>query len=321
MTMNPRTHRRGAPPDFSMDGLPANPNPGRITNALWWLRCMRLRLEPLSQDGGIYAPKPGYHSHGSRLPDYGQGDSRTDHSIRRAPDRSGPWWQSYASAHDWTFTRAHSGVYTEIDLYTSRLIKAMQDPSDLRPDEVYAYTIGQADNDRVVEGYNEYTDDPESGDESHLFHRHDSFRRNIVGSFAHMWRALTIDMGWTYAEYLQSIKPVEATVTTPTSAQMTSAATAGVLGYAGGGLPTWAEQPAGRNFLNAFTEAFRELKEQDTDLDAVGASVVVITAMLSSVIQDPYDMDNPEAHPIVAAVRYVLENPRPAPAGSTPAAG
>jgi N-acetyl-anhydromuramyl-L-alanine amidase AmpD len=104
----------------------------------------------------------------------------------------------------------------------------------------------------------------------------------------------------------------ETTVTTPTSAQMASAATTGVLGYASGGLPTWAEQPANRNFLNSFTELFREVKEQDTDLDAVQAAQVVQTALLASIVQDPADMDNPEQHPIVAAVRWAQANPAPA---------
>jgi hypothetical protein len=201
--MDPRTHPRGAPPDFSMVGLPAKPNE-RVTDALWWLVCMRLKLEPLSQNGGTWVPKPGYHSHGSRLPDHDPGDPRTDHSIRWAYDREGPWWREFTAAHDWTFTRAHSGNYHEISKYTSRLITAMKDPNDLRPDDVYAYTIGQADGDLVVEGYHERTNEEISGDASHLWHRHDAFRRNIVGNLWAMWKALTIDMGWTYAEWLRS---------------------------------------------------------------------------------------------------------------------
>jgi hypothetical protein len=84
----------------------------------------------------------------------------------------------------------------------------MRDDNDLRPDDVYAYTLGQIDGDVVVEGYNEYRNEPEvSGDSSHLWHRHDSFRRDIVGNFWAMWKALTIDMGWTYAECLESTQP------------------------------------------------------------------------------------------------------------------
>jgi N-acetyl-anhydromuramyl-L-alanine amidase AmpD len=98
-----------------------------------------------------------------------------------------------------------------------------------------------------------------------------------------------------------------------------SKATEGVLGYAGGGLGTWANQPTNRNLLNQLTEQFRldqeqsaALSEQGTDLDAMQASQVALTAMVSSLVQDPADMDNPEQHPIVAAFRYAQANPAPA---------
>lgn len=205
MVMNPRTHPRGAPPDFTLPK--PNPNPGRMTDALWWLVCMRELLEPTKSDnGGTYANKPGYHNAGENLPDHGAGNPKTDHSIRRPPDRTGPWWKKFTSAHDWTFRDAQSGKYETIDLYTSRLVNAMRDPNDLRPDDVYAYTLGQMDGDTVVEGYNEYTDMPEtSADKTHNWHRHDSYRRNIIGLFSAMWKALTIDMGWTYAEWQRSV--------------------------------------------------------------------------------------------------------------------
>lgn len=204
--MDPRTHPRGAPPDFTLPR--PNPNPGRMTDALWWLVCMRLRLEPDSANGGTFTDKPGFHNAGQNLPDHGEGNLKTDHSIRHAPNRSGPWWRTKTAGHDWTFRSAQAGDFRIITKYTSRLINAMKDPNDLRPDDTYWYTLGQADNDRVVEAYHENTNEiMTSNDLTHLWHRHDSFRRNIVGSFAHMWRALTIDMGWTYAEYLKSIAP------------------------------------------------------------------------------------------------------------------
>lgn len=209
MVMNPRTHPRGKAPDFTLPK--PNPNPGRMTDALWWLVCMREALEPsLSENGGTFANKPGYHNAGENLPDHGLGNAKTDHSIRRSPDRSGPWWLDKCSAHDWTFRDAQRGDYTTITKYTKRLINAMRSETDLRPDDVYAYTLGQIDNDRVVEGYNEYRDEAEtSGDETHNWHRHDSFRRNIIGQFLAMWKALTIDMGWTYAEWQKSVAPPE----------------------------------------------------------------------------------------------------------------
>jgi len=204
MVMNPRTHPRGAAPDFALPE--PNPNPARMTDALWWLVCMRERLEPASENGGTYANKPGYHNAGNNLPDHGPGNIKTDHSIRKAPDRLGPWWKTKSSAHDWTFFDAQRGDYKTIQKYTKRLVNSMRDPKDLRPDDVYAYTLGQTDGDPVIEGYNEYKDDNEtSADKTHLWHRHDSFRRNIIGSFPHMWKALTIDMGWTYAEWQKSV--------------------------------------------------------------------------------------------------------------------
>lgn len=209
VVMNPRTHVRGTPPSFALPK--PNPNPARMTDALWWLVCMRLALEPQSRNGGTFANKDGYHNAGENLPDHGQGNAKTDHSIRWTFDRAGPWWKTKTSAHDWTFVDAQAGSYATISKYTKRLINSMRSTTDTRPDNVYAYTLGQIDNDRVVEGYNERTDGAEtSGDETHNWHRHDSFRRNIVGDFWAMWKALTIDMGWTFEEWQSSTRAANA---------------------------------------------------------------------------------------------------------------
>lgn len=271
MAMNPRTHRRGAAPDFSMAGLPPNPNPRRITPALWWLVCMRLALEPKSRNGGILAIKPGYHSYGSRLPGAGAGGAgkaSTDHSIRWAYDRSGPWLD-FAAAHDWTFEDAHTGNYATISKYTKRLINAMRDPDDLRPDDVYAYTIGQADGDLAIEGWHEREDAPTTGDKSHLWHRHDSFRRNIVGNFWAMWKALTIDMGWTYAEWLASTKSPEKENDMAMEWTDKPWASAKPISVAD------AVQQASRadDALNEVRELRAELKAQGAKLDAILAAV------------------------------------------------
>lgn len=210
MVMNPKTHPRGAPPDFQLPE--PNPDPARMTDALWWLVCMRMRLSSQSRNGGTYAYKAGSHNTGQNLLNHT--DSRgvriweDDHSIRHEWNRTGPWWQTKCSAHDWTFADAQSGDYSTISLYTRRLINSMRDPDDLRPDQVVFYTLGQTDNDRVVEGYHELNNDElESNDLSHLWHRHDSFFRNVIGSFSAMWKVLTIDIGWTYDEWLRSVTP------------------------------------------------------------------------------------------------------------------
>jgi hypothetical protein len=263
MVMDPRTHPRGAPPDFALPK--PNPNPGRMTDALWWLVCMREALEPARSDnGGTYTNKPGYHNAGKNLPDHGPGHPRTDHSIRRPPDRSGPWWKQYGSAHDWTFRDAQAGNYTTIDKYTTRLVNAMRDPADLRPDDVYAYTLGQMDNDPVVEGHNEYTDMAEtSADKSHNWHRHDSFRRNIIGQFPAMWKALTIDMGWTYAEWLRSVKGKDTDMPLTTADAVT----------------VWTHDLRNGEGVD---EAYKVLNRAAADAAATRAAVATLTAQIAA---------------------------------------
>lgn len=202
VAMNPLRHPRGAPPDFSMAGLPPNPRPKRLTNAMWWLICMHKRLVPSSKHGGDYVNKPGGHNAGEHLPDYGEGDPRTDHSIRRRPDRTGPWWRQFCAAEDWTFPNDD-----EMQLYARRLYNSLKDPNDTRGDDVFQYFIGDIDGDPHVEGWHEYNDDDVSGDSTHMWHQHRQYRRNIVGSYEHMWKALTIDMGWTPQEWRRSVAP------------------------------------------------------------------------------------------------------------------
>jgi len=207
MAMNPRTHKRGTPPDFSMEGLPPNPRPERVTKAMWWLICMHKILVPNSKHGGDYVRKPGGHNAGENLPDFGEGNSRTDHSIRRRPDRTGPWWQKFCAAEDWTFSNPD-----EMQKYARRLYNSLKDPKDLRGDNVFQYFLGDTDGDPHIEGWHEYTDDDVTGDSTHMWHQHRQYRRNIVGDFWAMWKALTIDMGWTYAEYLKSLEAEVATL-------------------------------------------------------------------------------------------------------------
>lgn len=196
MVMNPRTHPRGAAPDFT---LPKKNPSSYQTDALWWLVQMRLLLVPGTANGGTYANKPGSHNIGRQLP-------TSDHSLNPASiNRTGPWWRDKCSAHDWTFLNAQRGDYSTISLYTDRLMDAME-RGDARADLAYHYTIGQRDKDRVVEAYQEIKEEAfTSSDMSHLWHRHDSFRRDRVGDFWVMWAALTIDMGWTEAEWRRSL--------------------------------------------------------------------------------------------------------------------
>lgn len=329
MVMNPRTHPRGQRPDFALPK--PNPNPARMTNALWWLVCMREALEPtVSENGGTYANKPGYHNAGENVEDHGLGNSQTDHSIRRAPDRQGPWWKEKSSAHDWTFLDAQSGNYGTISKYTSRLVNSMKSLTDTRPDDVYAYTIGQIDGDRTVEGWNEYKDEPETGDESHLWHRHDSFKRNIIGDFWAMWKALTIDMGWTYDEWHRSTLSEETVATqfnADDKAELVAAvdqACATSAWPSGGGL----QSKVGNGVLNAgfpltpganrtanwanLQAIYGKANLANDNAAAAAASIANLASLLAFLGMDISDPSwDPDEDPIVARVRYAIANPTP----------
>jgi hypothetical protein len=316
MVMNPRTHPRGARPDFALPR--PNPNPARMTNALWWMVCMCEALEPASQNGGTFANKAGSHNAGENLPDHGEGDPRTDHSIRHAWNRTGPWWREFTAGRDWTFPDAQRGDYVTINKYTRRVINAMKDPDDLRTDRALFYVLGNTDGDIATEGYNEIKNGAESsGDDSHAWHIHESWFRDNVGKFGAMWAVLTVYMGWSYSDYLRSIQQ-EAPVSTDQfstqdEAVLVAKATQGTLGYSGGGLPL--DLPPGSNLLAYFREWYLRSKAQeadvDNDLDLLGAYCVALMNDVAAIVQDPADMTDPEQHPVVRAVRYAQDNPAP----------
>jgi hypothetical protein len=91
--------------------------------------------------------------------------------------------------------------------------------------------------------------------------------------------------------------------------ELKAAATAGVLAYTGGGLPSWPGQPTSRNYLNAFAYLFSMVAGLQTDVAALVADNASLRAQLDSITQDPADMSNPETHPIVRAIRYANANP------------
>lgn len=81
-----------------------NPNPARITSAMWHFWTRFDSLEPTARLGGIYTDKPGYHDYRSGLPvsDYSRRDV--------AADRDGP--ADKASAFDLTLSDAAMKKYT-----------------------------------------------------------------------------------------------------------------------------------------------------------------------------------------------------------------
>jgi hypothetical protein len=189
-------------PDFKLPA--ANPS-DLYPDPIWWL-WLRTRAY-VGADlalGGIYANKSGFHNTGNANKSKWPGN----YSIRDKTNQSGPG-MTKASALDLTFRSAQSGNYTNIDLISSRLLASMLSPTDPRLDLFLFEFYGQADNDRTVEGYNEYREETVSSDSSHLWHIHESVRRSLAGSWWGAWATYTVHCGLTVAQWKATL-PVSA---------------------------------------------------------------------------------------------------------------
>jgi hypothetical protein len=170
--------------------MAANPDPARITDALWYLWERLHDLEPDTQLGGIYANKPGYHNTRAA-------NSKSNYSVVDAEDKGGP--SDKAAAIDWTFPEAHSASYDRIDRYSSRLLASGQDPGDHRLDGWREF-YGQCDADTHVEGYDFRYSRTGTSDPSHLWHIHLSCDRDKVTSFENMDKLLSVLRGEPVSE-------------------------------------------------------------------------------------------------------------------------
>ncbi|MFC0529592.1 hypothetical protein [Phytohabitans kaempferiae] len=164
--------------------LARNPNPSRISAAIWRLWTEFDRIEPSALLGGIVAEKPGYHSWRSRLPS-------TDYSVRDlAADRRGSG--AMAAALDLTLSSAAMRTYTgRLDsaarsrdprLYTPRgpVLREFIGTKDNRSVYCYVLTGGRPLGVGADAG-------PDPGrDSSHLWHIHLS----IIRQFCEDWSAL-----------------------------------------------------------------------------------------------------------------------------------
>jgi hypothetical protein len=170
----------------------ANPDPARITDAMWWLWQQLQALEPSSKLGGIYANKPGYHNARHNLPlwDYSVCDD--------PPDQGGPG--DKAAAIDWTFPDAQSGDYSTIALYTKRLLLSAQDPDDPRLNGWREF-FGNADDDAYVEGWDCRYGCASTSDPSHLWHIHASENRDQTESMANKEAFLSVVRGETVDQW------------------------------------------------------------------------------------------------------------------------
>jgi hypothetical protein len=217
--MGPQRPRRevGCPGGMPLVVLPwgANPNPGTITDEMWWLWQQLSILEPGSQLGGIYANKPGYH--GTR-----NQNSPSNYSVTDPPDQGGPG--DKAGAIDWTFPEAQLGDYATIDRYTSRLLASAQDPDDPRLNGWREF-YGQADADSYVEGWDTRYGYAVTSDSSHLWHIHLSENRDQTTSLANKQALLSVLSGQTVADWREgdvSAKDVWDFDIDPTSSKYTA---------------------------------------------------------------------------------------------------
>ncbi len=197
---------------------PANPNPSRTPDNLWWLWLRLRELEPSSQLGGTYADKSGYHNTRDRNRQRWPGN----YSIREAEDQGGPG--DKCAALDWTFPNAQRGDYSTIAKYTKRLLASGKDKDDPRLDGLREF-YGQSDTDRAVEGWDCRHLVNVTSDDSHLWHLHFSFDRDKVASAAGrkvMENLLSVLAGETLASWRQRTGaqpvPVPPASTTPTGA-------------------------------------------------------------------------------------------------------
>lgn len=182
-------------PDFKLPE--PNLNATYVPDTLWWLWLHTRRyVGPDLRLGGIIAWKKGFHSPGV----WNKTHHPTNYSIRDKVNQSG-MGMTKSSALDLTFTSAQSGDYRNIDLISSRLMSSMMDPADPRLDMFLYEFYGQIDNDRVVEGYNEYKEDDVTSDDSHLWHIHESALRSKLDQWWGAWATYTVHVGMTVASW------------------------------------------------------------------------------------------------------------------------
>ncbi|NUQ88913.1 MAG: hypothetical protein HOQ43_10675 [Glycomyces artemisiae] len=169
----------------------ANPNPGRITSAMWRLWTEFDAHRPKTQLGGIFAPKTGYHDTRAHNP-------AGDYSRQFAADLKGP--ADKAAAVDLTFGEAQGGNFTDIITYTKRLDAAAKarDPrlyagktpvlrefiGTLNGQVPYAYDLQRRRGDHAR-------------DDSHLWHIHLSVTRQFVTDWDVLAGVLSVLIGDT----------------------------------------------------------------------------------------------------------------------------
>lgn len=151
-----------------------------------------LALAPGSQNGGLYANKPGYHNLRNNLIRQGL---INDYSVRATVDKQGPGDKS--AAYDWTFPEAQRGDRTRIRFFMTR-IKVVFDARDPRL-KGWREALGQQDLDSPPEGFDFDSWTTRTPGISHDWHIHLSEHRLFLADWANKEKMLSILSGtlWT----------------------------------------------------------------------------------------------------------------------------
>lgn len=172
----------------------------RVTAASAFFMNELVKMEPGTEDSGVYADKPGYHNTraGNIALDKVDNSSVPDYSIRYPADLKGP--DDKAAGYDWTHPKAQAGDYRTMAKYGDRLEAAFvaDDP------RLYGWreALGQTDTDKPAEGLDFVTMTRRVPDSSHEWHWHFSELRQFVESMINKLCMLSVLKGESLADYL-----------------------------------------------------------------------------------------------------------------------
>lgn len=168
----------------------------RVTSASAFFINELVKMEPGTEDAGVYANKPGYH--GTRAENDARSGKGEDYSCRYPADRLGP--SDKAAAYDWSHPKAQAGNYATMAKYGDRLEAAF----NAKDPRLYGWreALGQTDTDKAPEGLDFVTWTKRVPDPTHSWHWHFSELREFVESMINKLCMLSVLTGETLAAYL-----------------------------------------------------------------------------------------------------------------------